>query len=532
VKAKPDRSAAKVLLPERGLNQSRRRAVNLRRPPTSRGPTPSSSPDAGFTLVEVLAALVVFVLVAGATITVLIQALRITKDNTDRITAANIARSQVEELRRMGTSVIKPGLTVGGPFDTTDPAYAAYTVRTTANWTAIDQTASSCLSGTTQPNFMRVHVEVTSPTLTTPEMVDALLQPDIETTPTATATIAVTDQDGEPVSDVLVTLSDAAHPGKPNNDSYTTGADGCLLIPSLTAPATLTIAISKAGYISHAPETTTQSIALLAGTLAEPVEFSYAASSRIVFSTQPGGYPVPATMPISWQPRISGPLPTTTAIGSSIDSLWPLDTGFTAWLGSCSDADPEVYSTSRKAYSFAPGGTTTVAAASAPVLVRGLDSGTPVTANYLGPDVACSPRSFALGTTDALGQIKVGLPYGMWQFVGGGEVQLPASPLRPSVDGSTPPPVNVSFSISDHAAALQDANLRGASAQAAALLAGVPTNYGLTSGQANGTDHPDVVAVAGAWTCTANPTNPATPGARVSADVGGGFTVTCIKAGA
>jgi hypothetical protein len=427
--------------------------------------------------------------------------------------------------------VIKPGLTVGGPFDTTDPAYAAYTVRTTANWTAIDQSASSCVSATTQANYMRVHVEVSSPTLTSPEVVDAILQPATETVSTSTAAISVVDQAGVPVSDVQVALSDVAHPGPPNTDTYTTGDDGCLLIPGLTAPATLSITISKVGYVSSTSMGTASNASVQSETLTTK-SFLYAAASRISFTTAGGDYPVPTSVPISWKLNATGAPTQTAAVGSSIGSLWPLPTGFTAWLGSCTDADPSVYASTPQAYSFTPGSTRVVTAAAAPVLVRGLDSGTLVTANYLGPDVACSPRSFALGTTDALGQIKAGLPYGMWQFVGGGEVQLLASPLRPNVDGSTPPPVNVSFSISDHATALQDANLKGASAQAAALLAGVPTNYGLTSGQTNGTNHPDVVAVSGAWTCTANPTNPATTGSRVSADVGGGFTVTCVKAGA
>jgi Tfp pilus assembly protein PilV len=387
----------------------------------------------------VLVALVVFVVIAGATMTLLIQALRLSKDNSDRIIAANIARSQVEELRAKGTSRINPGLTIGGPPGTN----AAFTVRTTANWTAIGQATSSCLSGTTTPNYLRLHVEVTSPTLSAPEVVDALVQPDIETSTTSTITVSLVDQAGKPVSDAQVTATDTAHTGLPNNFTYTTGDDGCLLIPGLTAPATLSITISKAGYIPITPGGTTQSVAVQTAALTTST-FTYAAASGITFGTSSVDHPIPGSVPISWKLNATGASTSTAASGSSLNSLWPLPTGFTAWLGSCSDADPEVYSGARQQYTFTPGATTAVAAAAAPVLVRGLHATTSVTANYIGPDASCAPRSFNLGTANSLGLIKVGLPYGLWSFTGGGQTWPLTAPLRPATAQ-----VQVNFTLDD-----------------------------------------------------------------------------------
>ena len=78
-------------------------------------PHPSSrlAADGGFSLVEVLAAVVLFVAISASTITVLLMALKTVRENNDRVLVANVARSQIEELRVLGPDQIVPGLSEG-----------------------------------------------------------------------------------------------------------------------------------------------------------------------------------------------------------------------------------------------------------------------------------------------------------------------------------------------------------------------------------------------------------------------------------
>jgi len=78
--------------------------------------------DEGFTLIEVLAAVFIFIAVSAATIAILLLALRTIDQNNERVLAANVARSQVEYLRTLGASNITPGLTYDQP-PGTPPGY-------------------------------------------------------------------------------------------------------------------------------------------------------------------------------------------------------------------------------------------------------------------------------------------------------------------------------------------------------------------------------------------------------------------------
>ena len=411
--------------------------------------------DAGFTLVEVMAALVVFVIVSTATVAILIQALRVVRENSDRVMAAGIARSQVEYLRSLGTTAIPIGLTVGAvpagqSAARVDPRLLdpEFTIRTTSNWVGFDQTQNSCTASTPGQAYLRVSVEVSSANLGQPITADTVIFPDTvtQTSGTGSATVSVVDQAGASVSDVLVRGTDTYQPT--NNFTLTTGTDGCLFIPGRTPSGSLGVNVSRSGYVSQTPTGTDAVLQITAGNVSRST-FKLAPAAILEFGSVDVGFPVSAGLPVTWQFKTTGASDTPGAVGTPITGLWPEPSGITAFAGSCTDADPLSYAVSRDSFTLDAGGTSIARLASAPVRLRGLPADTPVTARYVGADAACSPAALVVGRSNALGILRVGLPYGNWEFSAGGETHRPASPLAPQADGTTPGPVLVEFTLAD-----------------------------------------------------------------------------------
>ena len=420
----------------------------MKRLSVARRPALSASrADAGFTIVEVMVAMLVFVVVSTATITILINGLKTIRENSDRVQAATIARSQVENLRAQGTSRIALGLSEGAPTGT-DPAFS---VRTTANWVGLDQAASACVAAEPGQAYMRVRVEVSTETLNAPQVIDTVIQPDSTQSSSGkgAAAISVINQVGAPVSDITIQLADPSH--AENVRTYITGGDGCIYVPDLLPTATLSVTVSFSGspqHVASTPTGTQQPVQITEGGLARPT-FQYAPAAGIVFAGQDQEYPLPSAMPVSWQVSSTGEAVRSSTLGSVVSGLWPATGGFTAWAGTCSDADPSAASATRQAFGLVGGGSTTAAIASGPVRLRGLPADTPVTARYAGPDAACTVPDINLGRSNDKGILKVGLPYGLWRFLAEEENIRLEFPLVPAADGTPPAPVTVVFPLAD-----------------------------------------------------------------------------------
>jgi prepilin-type N-terminal cleavage/methylation domain-containing protein len=398
--------------------------------------------DGGFTLVEVLAAVFIFAVISTATFTIIITALKTVHQNNERVLAANVARSQVEYLRLLGTSGIAPGLTTTAP-PGTRPDFA---VRTTAEWTGLGQTASACDSASPGQAYLRIHVEVTSPDVPGPSIVDTIIAPDAAASigGTAAAAISVKDQHGDAVSGVQVTAVDTTYPQ--NSFTYLTGADGCLFIPQLKAPSTLQVTISKAGYVSSTPTGTQTSVPLDKDVLAKPA-FLYAPAAAVGFVGSTADFPLATGMPVTWQVNETGSTVHVGAVGTAVTGQWPSVNGFTSWPGDCADADPQGYSATRQTFAFIPGGTAEAALTVRPVRFRGLPADTVVKVRHLG-GTGCNTALVTVGRSNDKGILKVGLPNGRWEAVASGETQ-PTGLLMPPPDGVDEEVTIVSFTLAN-----------------------------------------------------------------------------------
>jgi prepilin-type N-terminal cleavage/methylation domain-containing protein len=415
---------------------ARQPALRRYRAPTGAAPARANA-DSGFTLVEVMAAMVVFVLISTATVVVVIQGLRTMRENSDRAVAANIARDEIEYLRSVGTAGITPGVTTVAHAASFD---SDFKIRTTAAWIGFNQAADSCAASTPGKDYMRVTVQVTSSNISDPQTIDTIVTPppNAASPSVGQLRVYVKDQLGLPVSDVVIA-------GIPPT-TLMTGASGCVFVPNLT-PASLALSISKSGYVTNTPTGLSQTATITASSLTEK-SFLLAAASSIRFAGANPDYPLPSTIPAMWQLNSTGSVAVKTTVGSVVTDKWPLTTGFVAWAGSCTDANPlTAYGVSPNSFSFIAGQTTLASLDTGLVKVRGLPKNAPVTAVYTGPDLACAQPSVLLGNANSLGILKVGLPYGSWTFSAGTEIHPLSTALRPPASGTSATPQVVNFTL-------------------------------------------------------------------------------------
>lgn len=402
--------------------------------------------DEGFTLIEVMAAVVIFVAISAATIAILVSALRTVDENNERVLVANVARSQVEHLRTLGAANITPGLTYDQPPGTPP----GYTVETSAQWIGAGQEASSCEAASPGQAYLRIRVAASSPELGAPAVIDTIITPDIAGDYEGTAAIAISviDQQGEPVPGVTVSSIDAMHPE--NSFTYVTGADGCLYIPGLVAGGDIDITVTKEGFVPPTPGADQGSSSLDVGSLAKPT-FQLAPAAAIEWASDLPDFPLAAQTPVVWRVNETGAVTDDGSVGTPITGQWPTISGFSAWAGACPDADPEQYAVARSSFDFVPGGIAIAALDVRPVRVEGLSPGTEVIARHVGG--GCSTPDLAIGTANDNGVVRAGLPNGAWEFLASAEglgetVQLEA-PLAPPAAGDEDVVTVVTFTLAD-----------------------------------------------------------------------------------
>jgi len=403
---------------------------------------PVSKSESGFTLVEVIAAMVIFLVVSTAAIGMLLVAIRTVRENADRVQAANIARSQVDAMRFLGASAIPKGLVLGSPSGT-DPRFS---VATTSSWVGLNQTTSACDAAAPGQAFVRVHIEVSSASLSSPQILDTLVAPNANVSVDGTGglTVAIVDQNNARVSGVSVQATDAVHP----LDSFTqvTGPDGCIFVPGLEPTGSLSVSVSRSGFVSSTPTGTVKTLAVVNSAVTRST-FELAQAAVIQFSGSNAEYPLTLGLPVTWQMNNTGATKNASTVNGSATNIWPNLTGYSAWAYTCSDSDPASSSAQRQSFGLLPGATSQAQLGGQPLKLRGLTANTTVTANYLGNDATCAGSTINLGRSGATGILKVSVPYGKWSFSAGGQTQIMATAFVPNGDGTSPDAVTVNFTL-------------------------------------------------------------------------------------
>lgn len=195
----------------------------------------------GFTLIEVIAAMVVFAIAASAIVSILVTTLRTSLNDRRRVVATSLAQQAVELARdQVKNAIYSTGTTtatqtVGG----TD-----YTVTTTRAWTSVGQTGSAC-TGAVSGNvaYLRISANVTWANSTSTISSNAIATP---LSPNAiTIPVQIVDRNDSARSGVLVTLTSL---DGSTTQSATTDSNGCAVFSQLT-PAKYNINVNVAGYV-------------------------------------------------------------------------------------------------------------------------------------------------------------------------------------------------------------------------------------------------------------------------------------------
>tara|TARA_B110000503_G_C7129811_1_gene406359 strand:- start:508 stop:1788 length:1281 start_codon:yes stop_codon:yes gene_type:complete len=400
-------------------------------------------PDAGFTLIEVLVALGIFIAVSAATITILLMALATVRENSDRVLAANVARSHVEQLKVLGSSNISIGLS--------ESVDSGFTVRTTTNWVGVDQKVSACSASEPGQDYLRVNVEVSGRTLGAAQVIDAVINSDgaPRTGLEGAVTAQVGDQYARPVTDVTVTGLDTSHPE--NNFQVLTGNDGCVFLPNLAPSGTLYISIEKSQpgvtYVTRAAGGETSQIQINSQEVSRAT-FEYAPAASIVFQSLDASYQLPAALSVTWQELITGAESRQTPVVETVSGIWPATGGFQAWLGNCSDQDPREFGSQPTDFGLISGSLVSVGVPSAYVRFEGLSPEGIVEVSYAGSDGSCDLPAFTVGPADEEGTLEIALPFGAWDFVSEDEDPIaPVDPLAPPEPGQIAVPVVVAFAL-------------------------------------------------------------------------------------
>lgn len=405
--------------------------------------------DEGMTLVEVMTACVVLAILSVSVFGVLSTTLKTTRTDKARVAAANLASRELEAIRdyfRSSNDAVNnvlaqvnvpqdnptplPGGTAGQPLVVDG---IPFDVKRTVFMQLVGPGASACDGGSSvlHPSYA-VHVEVTWPRMSAaPVTADTVLTPPKGVVTSSTSdygflAVKLVNSGGLPVSGISVNFAG------PQSQTAVTDPAGCA-VASFTKFGTFTATPAAPAGISYVSDdgnpTPSVSGSVSTGTLTKrSLTYDKAATLSVTLAA-PTGYALPSTLPMitlgnsGLQPKgvrsFAAAAPTTT-----LPSLWPSSDGYTAWAGSCADADPAAppASASRGVpLNPAPGGSASVTITLQPVdvTVQGGDGtlwgNVAVTATNADPTTcAGSDSTLTLGSTDKSGHLLTTLPYGNW----------------------------------------------------------------------------------------------------------------------
>jgi prepilin-type N-terminal cleavage/methylation domain-containing protein len=423
-----------------------------------------TSDDGGFSLIEVVIALLVLAGFAAAVGATLLDGLSVSKASRQRVAAANLAAREIEIARNQFASSETGALTLAASGSVTNPNPlssgttvvdgVSYSVVRTVQWLPTGNGASPCDGGSlvNHPS-LRVQVAVTWPDMRTarPVTSSTLLTPPkglLGSTTLAFVAMKVINAAGQPSASVQV---HATGPG--GAFVQTTDAAGCAVF-QVGAAGTYTIVTDMAGWVDQTgTQHAEKSIVAQAGQLARgETTYDRIATMNVNLSTE-AGYGMPSSLPSVNYTKPNVPLSTSRVVVPSsglttqISGLWPTRDGYSAWAGACADSDPAGLPTggSREApVVISPGQTKDLTARLAPLDITVLESdgGPPVAgAQVSAVSQNCSgvpEGTLSLGTTDSAGQLKSSLPFGEWVLsVNSATGSVQSDPFVPAASGPT-----------------------------------------------------------------------------------------------
>ncbi len=305
--------------------------------------------DAGFTLIEVVVAMVVFAVVMTGFLYVVAAGLSATRDTRARVVAANLASQQIDLVRA-----------AANVFDVTHDNYSYTTslngdtfhVDVSAPWHSTSGDTASCEAGaaTGSLSYKKVTVTVTWDNMrdgAQPVYSDTSLTPStkINDPNLGTILVGVVDAAGTGVSGATVSLTPAN-----GIAAVTTDSDGCAYL--LKVPAdTYTVSVSKSGYINEQQIATPKAATVeVTGGSSSRLSFAYdraiTLNATYTWSGVTGTVNLPTNLTTTFLSTYGNHrVATTTAANPKSFSLYPISSGYSVVAGAYVET-PESPSTS------------------------------------------------------------------------------------------------------------------------------------------------------------------------------------------
>ncbi len=298
--------------------------------------------DGGFSLVEIMVALAIFLVASGAVLGLIMVSLSTIRSNADRVYAASLARAELDAIRLLPADEI--------PIGTQDPREVStdagdFTISVTTDWSPLPQEAiSECQAGEGYilggKAYVNARVSVAGGELSGPQVVDAVIYPNDagsnvvggEDAKTGTMTIFVSDVDGNPIEDAIVTgkLAD-----RPEANFTRETVEGCGFAPDLPTSADWKITLeSLPDGLSAEGEDQAQVAKVVDALLNTPVNFVVARRNSLTVAVSE--FPGFDSELVEFGRTDEGSASDIVEIqpGVAQPQLWP--GSYTAWLRPCS----------------------------------------------------------------------------------------------------------------------------------------------------------------------------------------------------
>lgn len=298
--------------------------------------------DEGFSIVEVVVAMVVLTLLSTGIAAGTSVVARMTTDNRARQIAVNLAEAKLDADR----AILDPTKIYAGTSTQTVSGHTFTTTQTTS-LVSDDGATITCGSGKTI-SYRQITVQVTwagmLPT-TSPVRSDTIMSPNgrINDASTGSISVLVTGSAGTPEQGVSVTVTPVSGSATAlQSQPADTGPDGCSYATDVT-PGTYKVTLTRAGSVDtlQAPHPYNDAVVVMPGATSS-VTFSYddAMNYNLTYADGGGAAVLPQTMPVTFLAASGAPFitPGSTAAPSSI-ALYPFPAGYTAIAGAEADAN-------------------------------------------------------------------------------------------------------------------------------------------------------------------------------------------------
>ena len=396
---------------------------------------PRASSDDGMGLPEVLVAMLIFALVSLGLLHSILSIMTTTRDARLRQVALNLAAQAIDEARSRDDLFNLLDSTTSVPVGSD-----VFTVTMSTEWVSDPSVDLACGAGGGVLRYKRVNVEVTWANMrpvTEPVRADTVINPDARLNDPSKGTILVSVIRGDGSGSGGVTVSAVPLSGGPAPTPVTTDAEGCAYMLQVT-PGDYRIQVSRSGYVDvNQQPSASRDVTVIQGSSAS-ASFQYDQSAMYtahLASNSATAPEVSADMPVTFVSTYGN----ATLAGSGRDrshSLHPFASGYTAFAGSCTAADPEAwpdrvdagvtYVGSRApAVGTAAGGSAWL---DVPTGLVTITLGGASTSGYLrfesaaGPagDPGCVTTVNLYLTGNGTGARTIALPYGSWKVYRGG----------------------------------------------------------------------------------------------------------------